>query len=121
MLDMGLNEVRSMKERRSSEPKSAHASNKTPQRSPLHEGAETRRGPQIPRTASRCLNEVRSTKERRHNVEFVVERRPALASTKSAPRRSGDPVTHFSGRRLVSLNEVRSTKERRRMMRAHVW
>ena len=61
-------------------------------RSPM----ERRHGPRtVPRTRrrSRCLNEVRSPKERRL-VAGVRDLVLALASTKSAPQRSGDRDIH---------------------------
>ena len=93
---------------------SCHAS---PQRSPLHEGAETCEACDRARAAFMSLNEVRSTKERRLanlHMQTTGPSRPQRsplhegaetaassasrtcgvirASTKSAPRRSGDDV-----------------------------
>ena len=134
-----LNEVRSPKERRPSSAPHSGGRRTPPQRSPLPEGAETRRrGPRAPRKASGASTKSAPRRSGDTQLIPVVEVVDA-ASTKSAPRRSGDlgyvfPFWRITGvpqrsplpegaettrHRLVNphdrigLNEVRSPKERR--------
>ena len=110
-----LNEVRSPKERR---PLFVHDNVvlvNEPQRSPLPEGAETSGTSSVSSPRMPGLNEVRSPKERRHRHRVRHEDRRLPASTKSAPRRSGDRRAHRTQAAVGHrLNEVRSPKERRR-------
>ena len=104
-----LNEVRSPKERRPPPRMTAASAHTRPQRSPLPEGAETSTGATRAPTAPR-LNEVRSPKERRR-CSATVQSIRCLASTKSAPRRSGDGLPRRS-RRLHRRASTKSAPRR---------
>ena len=71
-----------------------------PQRSPLPEGAETWVTCSHSGASQACLNEVRSPKERRRRGIVWSIRMIESASTKSAPRRSGDLTRINDGGRI---------------------